>query len=72
MSRLKLLASVVAAGLLAGCATTSPPRVAVVPANGAAVDPAKAYMQRVETTARRRGIGVIWVNPPTRNTIASQ
>ena len=27
-----------------------------------------AYMQRVEQQARIRGIGVTWVNPPSRRT----
>jgi hypothetical protein len=26
----------------------------------------EAYMSQVEATARRRGVGVTWVNPPTK------
>lgn len=71
MSRSMLIVSALAASLLTGCATTSEPRAARAPADES-VDPAKAYMQRVEAIAQRRGIGVIWVNPPTTKTIAVQ
>ncbi|GAB2512747.1 hypothetical protein [Lysobacter humi (ex Lee et al. 2017)] len=71
MSRSMIIASALAAGLLAGCATTSEPHTAQVQPDGP-VDPAQAYMQRVQAIAQRRGIGVIWVNPPTKKTLATQ
>jgi hypothetical protein len=30
-----------------------------------------AYMQQVEQVARRRGIGVTWVNPPMKRRVRS-
>jgi hypothetical protein len=31
----------------------------------------QAYVQRVEQIAKRRGIGVTWVNPPTKRRVAA-
>jgi hypothetical protein len=57
------------ATLAAGCATTAEPTASAPPAapapGQAPVRQDHAYMQQVEQIARRRGIGVMWVNPPT-------
>ena len=55
--------------LCGGCATTGEP-TAVAPAasqgDASRIDRDAQYMARVEHEARKRGIGVTWVNPPTR------
>lgn len=56
--------------LLAACATTGEQtafvsRTRMVHAQ-ARVTSDEAYVARVEAIARRRGIGLIWVNPPTK------
>ena len=35
------------------------------PAQDEAVDKDALYMARVEAIARQRGIGVVWINPPS-------
>lgn len=65
MLRMTML-SIFVAGL-AACATTghdiaqSPPQ-----AKPGTIDADSEYMGRVEQIARRRGIEVQWVNPPTK------
>jgi membrane-bound lytic murein transglycosylase B len=63
------------ASLAAGCAT-SPSSAPVAHAQQAApsgvlVVQDQAYVQRVEQIAKRRGIGVTWVNPPTKRRVAA-
>jgi hypothetical protein len=66
--RMAVLAT--AATLLAACASTGgektsyAPQAKSVPETRVATD--DAYMARVEFLARRRGINLTWVNPPTR------
>lgn len=59
--------------LLTGCATTSASTAyapAPAPAAGQRViEQDHAYMQQVEQVARRRGIGVTWVNPPMKRRV---
>lgn len=76
MTRSASLCAVVAlAVLLTGCATTSDSTAyapAPAPADGQRViEQDHAYMQRVEQVARRRGIGVTWVNPPMKRRVRS-
>ena len=47
---------------VAGCATTQPSQEAAPQAQ--ALTPEEAYIARVEQIARRRGLGVTWVNMP--------
>lgn len=61
MSRIALI-SVAAAGL-AACASMDDGRASLSPETRT-ISPDQAYMSRVETIARRRGIDVTWVNPP--------
>lgn len=61
MSRIALI-SVAAAGL-AACASMDDGRASLSPDSGK-IGPDKAYMTRVEEIAARRGIEVMWVNPP--------
>lgn len=54
---------------LAACATTGERSSQNAPAAGssvAVIQQDAEYVNAVETIARRRGIGVQWVNPPTR------
>lgn len=74
-SFLPLLASTAAALLAASCATTEP-RMASAQASaanrsGPTIVQDVAYVQRVETLASRRGVGVVWVNPPSRHVVAT-
>ena len=65
---------VVCCGLAAGCATTSESALALrAPTLQSArtVEQDTAYMERVEQQARIRGIGVTWVNPPSRRVKAA-
>ena len=70
MSRSLIACTVLCSVALAtGCATTtgaSTARTPAAPSSDRAIDQDHAYIQRVEQIAMRRGIGVTWVNPPTR------
>lgn len=72
--RAAVLAAAVAVS--AGCATTSEPAASLAPgpASGTivAVDQDHAYMQQVEAVARRRGIGITWINPPIKRRVVSR
>lgn len=65
-----LLAAVLCSGAV-GCATTSEStRTSASPAEQTiATD--SVYVGQVERIARRRGIEVQWVNPPTKRQVAS-
>lgn len=52
----------VAAFLLAACATSEPQ-----PARGGGFHLADSYMQAVERDARTKGIDVVWINAPSRS-----
>lgn len=61
---------------LAGCATSGStasvaPAAAPV-ASGDRIEQDSAYVQRVEQIAKRRGIGVTWVNPPVKRRVATR
>jgi len=66
---------VLAACMLAACASTSP-RIADAPPAGPrtqTADPLRivtdaAYVARVNREAQRRGLHVQWINPPVRRT----
>lgn len=67
---------VAASVLLAGCATSGP-SASVAPAaapaaSGDRIEQDSAYVQRVEQIAKRRGIGVTWVNPPVKRRMATR
>lgn len=71
-------AAFLAAGalVLAGCATTGS-TASVQPAAAPSVagdqfEQDSSYVQRVEQIARRRGIGVTWVNPPVKRRVATR
>ena len=49
--------------LLVGCANMAPGSTAEAQYSS---DPAIAYMQRIEQTARANGVDVVWINPPAR------
>lgn len=70
MSRFAPICAVAALAVLAtGCATTSETASRMTPAPASSertVDQDHAYIQQVEQVALRRGIGVTWVNPPTK------
>lgn len=58
---------------LGACASTrsayvAPERAAPRPGDVVVVTDAE-YVSYVERTARRRGIGVTWVNPPSKRTV---
>lgn len=63
---------------LAACAGTQSKTAYVAPATvgaaPAAAAPSRddAYVAQVERIARRRGIGVVWVNPPRRDAAVAQ
>lgn len=74
-SFLPLFVSSAAALLGAACATTAEPRMASTQAQtasplGPTIVQDVAYVQRVETLASRRGVGVVWVNPPSHHLAA--
>lgn len=56
------------AAISAGCATTSESTARAAPArwSGQTIVQDHAYIQQVETLARRRGIDVTWVHPPVK------
>jgi hypothetical protein len=54
---------------LAACASTEEKTTGYVPAHkvqATTLENDEAYMARVEAIARRRGIGLTWVNPPRK------
>lgn len=64
---------------LAGCASMEKQAVATAPQSAAQpamlADADEVYVTRVERIARRRGIEVVWINPPKnvkRDLVASQ
>jgi hypothetical protein len=68
------LAALVVASLSA-CATTTPMAAAAPPTSpphGVKVETDSAYVARVEEIARRRGVTVQWVHPPSKRTRSSQ
>lgn len=70
MKGLLLCCLIVSASALAGCASHSD-MYAAAPASASISQPAAfrtdgEYVLRVEQIARRRGVGVHWVNPPLR------
>lgn len=76
MSRPASICAVLAlATLAAGCATTpdSTARVGAAPSASSerSIEQDRAYMYQVEQIARRRGIGVTWVNPPMKRKVRS-
>jgi hypothetical protein len=75
-SSVSLAAVVAAVSMSAGCATTSATGAGLAPSAAAgttvAVDQDHAYIQQVEAIARRRGIGVTWVNPPIKRRVVSR
>lgn len=62
--------------ILAGCATSgstaSVAPAAAPQASGDRIEQDSAYVQRVEQIAKRRGIGVTWVNPPVKRRVATR
>lgn len=55
-----------------GCATTSEPMAAHAPSpaeSSRTIEQDDAYVRRVERIAMSRGIGVTWVNPPSRRKV---
>jgi hypothetical protein len=76
MTRSATFCAVAALAVLAtGCATTSESTAyapSPAPTTGTRViEQDHAYMQQVEHVARRRGIGVTWVNPPMKRRVRS-
>jgi outer membrane PBP1 activator LpoA protein len=62
--RIFLFPLLLAACVLAGCATTAPvdePRHSR--ATASEFDPDPLYIAQVEAAARKRGVDVVWVNP---------
>lgn len=53
-----------AAALLAACATTSDYAPRLTPSSEIQIRDDDHYIIAVEKAARKRGVGVIWVNPP--------
>ncbi|MFZ5657788.1 MAG: hypothetical protein ACOY37_12195 [Pseudomonadota bacterium] len=69
MSRSACLCIVLAlAAISAGCATTSESTARAAPArsSGQTIVQDDAYVQHVESVARRRGIQVTWVHRPVK------
>jgi hypothetical protein len=58
------LAAVATAGLMA-CATTSQHEPRITPSSDIKLKPDADYIIAVEKAARRSGVGVIWVHPPS-------
>jgi hypothetical protein len=54
----------VAAAVLAACATTSDYEPRLTPSSEIQIRDNEQYISAVEKAARKRGVGVIWVNPP--------
>jgi hypothetical protein len=54
----------VAATVLAACATTSDYAPRLTPSSEIQIRDDAEYIIAVEKAARKRGVGVIWVNPP--------
>lgn len=72
MPRLALVAIALSAVALTGCATTAESTAAAPPpadTGAQTVTQDHAYMQQVEQIARRRGIGVTWINPPIKRKV---
>lgn len=53
---------------LAACASMDEQSAGVAPPSSTTIDVDDAYVGRVEQIARRRGIEIMWVNPPTTDT----
>ena len=68
LSRVAVL-SLSAVGLVA-CATTD--QAARVSPETRTIVTDEAYMSAVEQIARRRGLEVVWVNPPTTEVLVAQ
>ena len=68
MKRLVLVLAVACVALLSGCATTSPTLASTADAASQAHRPQvnAVYVAQVEQIAAKRGVKVIWVNPPLR------
>lgn len=62
-----LMVVALAVGATAGCASTQEESAYVAPriAPVSIVDDGE-YVSRVEQLAKRRGVGVVWVNPPQK------
>ncbi|HEY0659710.1 MAG TPA: hypothetical protein VGD21_00070 [Lysobacter sp.] len=57
---------------LAACASTAEKSAYVAPPKADSImDNDELYMDIVERTARRRGIDVVWVNPPRKQIVAA-
>lgn len=56
--------AVVAATVLAACATTSDYESGLTPSNDIKIKDDVRYIIAVEKATRTRGVEVIWVNPP--------
>lgn len=56
--------AVAAAALLGACATTSDYESRLTPSSDIEIRDNVNYIIAVERAARKRGVGVIWVNPP--------
>lgn len=54
----------VAATVLVACATTSDYESRLTPSSKIQIMDDAEYISAVEKAARRKGVGVIWVNPP--------
>ncbi|TZF91042.1 hypothetical protein [Cognatilysobacter lacus] len=69
MARFRIAGVVATTLLLAGCAGMHDRSTYVAPVkvSHATVEQDTAYIARVEEQARIRGIGVTWINPPTRH-----
>lgn len=76
MSTVLRIAAVASACMLAACASHTP-RTAQAPSPAAARVAYESqprivtdgdYVARVEREARRRGLGIQWINPPVRRT----
>ncbi|TBR11298.1 MAG: hypothetical protein EPO46_06760 [Lysobacter sp.] len=66
LSRLFFLL-VACALFVAGCASVPGPRAAApAQAGRSTIQQDAPYMHQVESMARRRGIGVVWINPPVK------
>lgn len=60
----RVLLTAAAATGLAACATTSDYGSGITPSSEIQIVDDTAYIIAVEREARRRGVGVHWVNPP--------
>jgi hypothetical protein len=56
--------AVLAAAVLAACATTTEHQPRLTPSTEIKIRDNDEYISAVERAARKKGVGVIWVNPP--------